>query len=105
MPGTFHIHELLDIDLDGFKFQGAFDPQRPDRPALVLLSSALETLGFIRKSPEDKTPPLTRTVVVTPTGGSVYEAYAVEVLELATVREAIKTKQRLLDEWRREADK
>jgi hypothetical protein len=98
------MHETATVELDGFKFEGVFDPQRPDRPAMVLLSSALQVLGFIRRDPADTSPPLTHTVIVIPTGGSVYEAYAAEVVDIPTVREAVKTKQKLLEEWRTSND-
>lgn len=93
------MYELLDIELEGYRFKGVFDPQRPDQPAMVLLQSALEVLGFIRKSPDDTTPPITQTVIVCHPTDGVYGAYAVEVVDLGTVREAIKTKKQMLEEW------
>jgi hypothetical protein len=94
--------EFLTIDLDGYRFQGVFDPLDPCRPAMVLLQSALEVLGFIRRDLDDDTspPPLTHTVVVCPPDGDIYKARQVEALTLEDVREAIKTKKQKLEEWR-----
>lgn len=105
MPGMFRMHELVKVHLDGFTFQGVYDPLGdPCKPAMVLLQSVLAVLGFARRSPEDTTPPITHTVIVCPDGeGGIYKAYQADVLTLETVRETIRTKQKLIEEWRNDA--